>query len=55
MTIEIIKNDIQDLIIQGTKDAIDFEMQRLHDEAKQIFVSKDRKVDDAMEKMEKFP
>ena len=52
ITIEINKNDIQDLIIQGTKEAIDFEVRQLRAEGYPVWVWKDENVVDATGKME---
>jgi len=52
MTIEIKADNIQDLIIQGTKEAIDLEVQRLRDEGWPILVSRDGKVVDIREELE---
>ena len=46
MTIEINTDNIQDLIIQGTKEAIDLEVQRLRDEGQPILTWQDEQVVD---------
>ena len=52
MTIEINRDDIQDLIIQGTKEAIDLEVQRLRDEGWPILIWRDGKVVDIREELD---
>jgi hypothetical protein len=46
MTIDINTDNIQDLIIQGTKEVINLEIQRLRDENAPILVWRDGKVVD---------
>ena len=52
MTAEIYSENNQDLIIRGTKEAIDLEVQRLRDEGQPILIWRDGKVVDIREELD---